>query len=180
MGHLGTGPTGTDIGAFGGGRPCPLELGPSKFQERPSGPSEMQENLLAAGALPEPHWGRLQRSPDPVASGEGAGCLLLSNPTPLSAIWTSGFGPWGLRIGGLADRNMMGWIHLWVVYRWSTTPCSAGNLPKFNNRAADCRSQWVRKAISGTSGHRSSTLTVPVNLQAVTSYLCSSLATLLV
>ena len=40
-----------------GGRPCPLELGPSKFQERPSGPSGMQENLLAAGALPEPHWG---------------------------------------------------------------------------------------------------------------------------
>jgi len=99
---------------WGGGRPCPLELGPSKFQERPPGPSGMQENLLAAGALPEPHWGRLQRSPDPVASGEGLDAFSSATPLRLSAIWTSGFGPWGLRIGGLAHRNMMGWIHLWV------------------------------------------------------------------
>jgi len=31
-------------------------LAPNKFQERPSGASRMQENLLAVGAPPGPRW----------------------------------------------------------------------------------------------------------------------------
>jgi len=53
----------------------------------------MHENGLAAGASPVPRWGSLQRYPRPLAGGEGAGCRLLKNPTPLSTFQASGFGP---------------------------------------------------------------------------------------
>jgi len=39
--------------------------------------------------LPRPRWGSLQRSPRPLAGGEGAGCPLPKNPTPRSRA----FGP---------------------------------------------------------------------------------------
>jgi len=32
------------------------------------------------GLCPTPHWGSLQRSPDPLAGGEGAGCPFPKNP----------------------------------------------------------------------------------------------------
>ena len=43
-----------------------------KCQEKPSGVYQMQENAWRSGLRPEPHWGSLQRSPDPLAGGEGA------------------------------------------------------------------------------------------------------------
>jgi len=49
----------------------------------------MQENLLAAGALPRTPIGELTPLP-PIAGGE------VPQNTPLSAFWASGFGPSGL------------------------------------------------------------------------------------
>jgi len=64
--------------------PCPPpELDPDKFQERLSGDSRMQENLLAAAG------GAYSASSDPLVGGEGAGC-------PQSCSQTFGFGPLGL------------------------------------------------------------------------------------
>ena len=60
------------------------ELGPNKFHGRLSGASRIQANLLAAGTLPEPRWGSIQRFPDPVAGGKEAGCPFFENPTPRS------------------------------------------------------------------------------------------------
>ena len=52
-------------------------LAPHKFQERSSGASRMQENLLAVGTPPGPRWGAyLQRPPALLAGGEGTGCPL--------------------------------------------------------------------------------------------------------
>jgi len=50
--------TGGSIGEFKGGEGghASPELGPNKFQERPSGASRMKENLLAAGADPFSSW----------------------------------------------------------------------------------------------------------------------------
>ena len=41
-------------------------------------------------------WGSLQRSPDPLVGGGGAGCPSPRTPPPLSAFQASGFGPLGL------------------------------------------------------------------------------------
>jgi len=71
------------IGGFGGESRA---RGPNKFQESLFGASRMQENLLAAGALPLPRWGSLQRSSSPElldgAGGERAGCHIPKNTTP--------------------------------------------------------------------------------------------------
>jgi len=62
-------------------------LAPNKFQERLSGASRMQENLLAArpGLCCGPHWGA-NSAPDPLAGGEGAGCPFPRTLPPLSAL----------------------------------------------------------------------------------------------
>jgi len=45
-----------------------------------------EKNFWAVEALPEPRWGRSQRSPDLLAGGEGACCPLRpEEPTPLLA-----------------------------------------------------------------------------------------------
>jgi len=73
-----------------GGHGPPPNLAPNKFQERPTGASRMQENLLAAGAASHAQLGSLQRSPRLPNGREGRrGWLpLLKNPSLLSA-----FGP---------------------------------------------------------------------------------------
>jgi len=43
---------------------------------------KMHQIQFRLGLRPRPRWGSLQRSPDPLAGGEGAGCLLSKNPTP--------------------------------------------------------------------------------------------------
>jgi len=56
------------IGGFEGPwGPCPPYLVPNKFQERPSGASRIQENFQRSRLCRVPHWGSLQRSPDPLA-----------------------------------------------------------------------------------------------------------------
>ena len=52
------------IGGFkGAGGHGSTNVAPNKFQDRPSGASKMQENLLTAGLYPGPHpWESLQRS----------------------------------------------------------------------------------------------------------------------
>ena len=62
-----------------GGR-IPPELGHNKFQERLSGVSRIRQNLLAAGALPRTPLESLQRSTDPLAGGEWAGCPSTRTP----------------------------------------------------------------------------------------------------
>jgi len=62
-----------------------------KIQEMPSGASKMHENLLAAEVLPTTPLGSLQRSPDPLAAGEGADC-----PSPQEP--TAALGPSGLAL----------------------------------------------------------------------------------
>jgi len=77
-----------------GGGQWPSELGPNKFQERPSGVSRMQENLTAAGApLPDRAGGVYSAPRGPLVGGEEAGCPLPKNPASLSAIWASGLDP---------------------------------------------------------------------------------------
>jgi len=49
----------------------------------------MVENLWAAGLRPNPVRGSLQRSPEPLAGGEGACCPLAKNSTSLSAFGSS-------------------------------------------------------------------------------------------
>jgi len=65
--------------------PPPPNLAPNKFQERLSGASRMQENLLSARVPPRTPLGREVYSalPDPVSGGERAGCPLSEDPTPL-------------------------------------------------------------------------------------------------
>jgi len=64
--------------------PSRLNLAPRKFQEKLSGASRMQENLLAAF---------YSAPPDPIPGGEEAGCPLSKNPTLFwpraSAQWVS-------------------------------------------------------------------------------------------
>ena len=64
--------------------PSRLNLAPRKFQEKLSGASKMQENLLAAF---------YSAPPDPIAGGEEAGCPPPKNPTLFgpraSAHWVS-------------------------------------------------------------------------------------------
>jgi len=60
----------------------------------------MHENLLAARVPPRTPLGELTALPSPLASGEGAGCPLSKDPTPLPHLLPE--------IGGLAARNMMG------------------------------------------------------------------------
>ena len=72
---------------YAANRPVPF-VPVTQHNETPSGASRMHE----------PRWGRLLRSPDLLAGGEGAGCLLSKRPIPLSALWVSGFGPLGLAI----------------------------------------------------------------------------------
>jgi len=94
---------------------------PNKFQERPCGASIVQENLLAAGenaeltlALPRIQLGELTALPDPLAGGEGTGCPLHKNTTPVLDHLDLGLWPFGPRprreIGGLAPLNIMGLI----------------------------------------------------------------------
>ena len=45
------------------------------------------------GSAPRAQLGSLQRSPDPLAGGEGARCPLSKNPPPLSALRASSVGP---------------------------------------------------------------------------------------
>jgi len=58
------------------------ELGPNKFQERPFGACRMQENLLAARAVPQTPLGEPTALLQPLAGGEGTGCPLSKDPTP--------------------------------------------------------------------------------------------------
>ena len=61
------------IGEFKGPRGLflPPNLAPNKFQDRPSGASRMQENLLVNGAPPRIPLGKLQHSPDSNTGGQG-------------------------------------------------------------------------------------------------------------
>ena len=43
------------------------------FQEMSSTGLEMRQTRFRPGLCPGPHWGSLQRSPDPLTGGEGAG-----------------------------------------------------------------------------------------------------------
>ena len=61
---------GADKGAI------PPNLAPNKFRERLSRPSRMQENLFAAGALPGPRCGSLQRSSRPTSWFKGTLILM--------------------------------------------------------------------------------------------------------
>jgi len=71
----------------------PANLPPTIFLERQSGASRMQESLLAAGPYPAVGAYSAPQSP----SFWGGGSLALpEEPTPLSALWASGFGPSGL------------------------------------------------------------------------------------
>jgi len=63
----------------------------------------MQENRLAAGAQTRTPLGSLQRSPDPLAGGEGA--ALRKNPT--HALGPSGLQPWSF-----GPRSLHPQIHL--------------------------------------------------------------------
>ena len=74
---------GADKGAI------PPNLAPNKFRERLSRPSRMQENLFAAGALPGPRCGSLQRSSRPTSWFEGGWLPPSRTPSPLSTIWAS-------------------------------------------------------------------------------------------
>jgi len=67
----------------------PLELSPSKFQERPSGASRMQENFQRPGCVPDP-----ARRAYSVPTDLLAGCPSprTAHP-PLSALWDPRFGP---------------------------------------------------------------------------------------
>ena len=47
---------------------------------------------------PKPRWESFQRSPRPLAGGEGADCPVPKIPPPLLALWPSIFGPSGLSI----------------------------------------------------------------------------------
>ena len=77
-------------------------LAPNKFQERLSGASRIEENLLAAVVLPRAPLGSLQRfhRHSSLFGGEG-GWLSPPQEThpalgPLSTLWPSGFGPFCL------------------------------------------------------------------------------------
>jgi len=69
-----------------------------KCQEKPYSVHKMQENAWRLGLRPGPRWGAYSASPDPLAGGEGAGYLLLKNPSP--ALGSSGLGlrPFGRRL----------------------------------------------------------------------------------
>jgi len=104
----------------------PTNLAPNKFQERLSGASRIQENLLAAVVLPRAPLGSLQlfHRHSSLFGGEGAGCPLPKKLTPLLAL-SRPFGPRASalsaspltqlpKIGVVAPSNMMGWIRLWA------------------------------------------------------------------
>ena len=50
------------------------------------------------GSAPDPAGGAYSAPPDPLAGGEGTRCPLPKNPTPLSALRGSIFGPVGLDV----------------------------------------------------------------------------------
>ena len=68
--------------------------------------AKMHQIQFRLGLRPRPRWGSLQRTPDPLAGGEGAGCPLPKNSTPrsrpfgprCSALRASVLGPWGLHV----------------------------------------------------------------------------------
>jgi len=65
--------------------------------------AKMHQIQFRLGLRPRPSWGSLQRSPDPLAGGEGAGCPLPRTPPPLSAVRYSALrasvlGPSGLGV----------------------------------------------------------------------------------
>jgi len=53
------------------------------FQKMSSTGLEMRQNRFRPGLCPGPYWGSLQRSPDPLAGGKGAGCLSPRTPPRL-------------------------------------------------------------------------------------------------
>jgi len=77
-----------------GGHGPPPNLAPNKFQERPTGASRMQENLLAAGAPSHAQLGSLQRSPMGLPNGrEGRRGLVAPPQEPLPALGPLGLAP---------------------------------------------------------------------------------------
>ena len=54
---------------------------------------------------PKPRWESFQRSPRPLAGGEGADCPLSKIPPPLLALWPSIFGPSGLSTSSFGTRT---------------------------------------------------------------------------
>jgi len=87
-------------------RPRPPNLAPSKFQEKLSGASRMQGNLLAADFTALLHADSLagKEAAPPQEPHPTLGLLGLR-------LWPFGPRPWP-EIGGLAPPNMMGWIRL--------------------------------------------------------------------
>ena len=82
------------------------------------------------GLRPGPRWGSLQRSPDPLAGGEGARCPLRKNPTP--AVDPSGLAlrPFGPQLAAPDFESFRGpwseWIQVTCTCRWEW--CDAMNL----------------------------------------------------
>jgi len=70
----------------------------------------MQENVLAAGALPQTPMEELTGPSDSIASGGGAGCPAppTRTPLPLSAVLASGFGLSGLVHSPLTRNRRLG------------------------------------------------------------------------
>ena len=84
-----------------------------KFQERLSGDSRIQENLLAAvrlGLSPGPHCGSLQCSLSPLASGEEASSPFLKHHPGMGLYLASAFPAsaltWNLRLGPSSTRPL--------------------------------------------------------------------------
>jgi len=93
-------------------------LAPNKFQERPSGASRVQENLLAIGAPPQTPLGELTALPQTLWLVGRRLAAPSQEPHPALGLLGLRLRPIGLhplpKIGGLASPNTMGWIHLWV------------------------------------------------------------------
>ena len=73
------------IGEFKGPRGLflPPNLAPNKFQDRPSGASRMQENLLVNGAPPRSRWGNYSTPQTPILVGRE---LSASSPRTLTPL----------------------------------------------------------------------------------------------
>ena len=74
----------------GARRSCPLTLSLRTSRRGRLVPLEGKKTFLVARAPPGPHWRSLQCSLRPLAGGQE--CPFSKNPSPLSALWASGFG----------------------------------------------------------------------------------------
>jgi len=143
------------MGGFRGARgPCPPpKLSPNKFQKRPSGASRMQENLLA----PDHAGGVYSTPPDSLTCVCGGDCPLPKNPTPLSALWASGFGPSSLasdpnsqnRSRGPSQHD--GRTRLYAL-QWRHSCVSFGSEIDDVCRAACPRVRYGKSHVTGVAG----------------------------